>query len=166
MLVFLMKRRHAVLFLVTLGFIAMTLWWLWPKPEVTRANCDRIREGMTHDQIDGIFGCARRGYGQLGPPGSSMDPAIFAFVHDIPRWPEGTTLGVWFGDSGLAVVVFDSNDRVIGKAWHDAQGFASQPNPVIRLWNRVKEWWSPSSLSTMPMTVPYRPPASTAPFSP
>jgi hypothetical protein len=157
-----MERRRLILVAASFCLVAIVFWWLWPTPGITSANCNRIKEGMTDEQVDAIFG---RPEGYYCSPDAPVFMYVGSFgVEDMPRWREGAKVKVWYNDSGIARVLFDRNGLVVGKAWSDNPSVAKR-NWVAKLWDRIKEWWSPTVMpSTMPMTSPVRP-ASTAPTS-
>jgi hypothetical protein len=158
-LVAVMKRRRLTLVAASFCLVAMVVWWLWPTPGITRSNCDRLRQGVTEQQVDAIFGRSRDGSGI-----SSAVLTVFPYLaQEIPRWQEGTKVNVWFADTGIACILFDRNGQVVGKSWRDSPSVANR-NSLTRFWDRIKEWWSPPSTTT-PMTMP-APPASAAPSCP
>jgi hypothetical protein len=44
-----------------IGVIGLTVTYL-PTPKVTRCNCEKIREGMTEEEVDAILGDVRWGF--------------------------------------------------------------------------------------------------------
>src|SRR5262249_590175 len=130
---------------------------------ITSASCHRIKEGMTEEQVEALFG---------SPEGYYCSPDAPAFqyvgsfgVEEMPCWREGIKVKVWYANSGIARVLFDRPGVVVGKKWSDPPSVPRR-SWVTKLWDRVKEWWSPSVMpTTMPMTMPVRP-TSTAPSNP
>src|SRR5262249_46146738 len=83
----LMKRRRLVLIVATLCFVAIVVLWFWPTPGITSASCHRIKEGMTEEQVEALFG---------SPEGYYCSPDAPAFqyvgsfgVEEMPCWREG-----------------------------------------------------------------------------
>jgi hypothetical protein len=64
-----------------------------PKPGVTRANCERIREGMTVPQVEHLLG---------GPPTYTYEPGGTTFT-DYGKLP---TERAWLGAEGAVSVRF------------------------------------------------------------
>ena len=96
-------------FAVTLGVLAM----LPPGPGVTKANFDRIREGMTYDEVEHILG-------QEG----------------IHRERREAVLYYWEADNGSqAWIQFQGDFCVVEKRWHDSdETFFDK----IRRWLRLR----------------------------
>jgi hypothetical protein len=84
---------------VLLGNVALLL----PRPGITKANLDRIENGMALEEVERIF----------GNPGKPARGAI------LYNWKPGDAIRAWHSDDGLAMVVFDDQMRVRSKWWHD-----------------------------------------------
>jgi hypothetical protein len=108
------KRRWVVLVGLLAVGVCLTLAVLAllpPRPGVTKANFDRIEDGMTRQEVERILG----GPGSLlaengkiiGSPGKR-----FAINGDLFLW--GHPL-----NNTNVFVSFDDGDRVIGKDWKD-----------------------------------------------
>ena len=84
-------------------------------PGVTKANFDLIKDGMTSEEVEAVFG---------RPPNHRQ---VFPGEQILP-----TRSYDWWGrgDDALAEIVFD-DDRVIGKIW--------QPSPESLL-DRIRRW--------------------------
>src|SRR5437660_8314335 len=78
--------------------VLVALLGSWPC-RVTRANCDKLKEGMTQAEVHAILG---------GPPGDyrTRPPAnrLFAFIRDFGG-PPGL-IEKWDGDAGTVRVVY------------------------------------------------------------
>jgi hypothetical protein len=149
-----MKRRYVIFMVAGLCLVTIVVLWLWPTPGITRENLERIKGGMTEEQVNAIFG--RSGDGSdIGAPESML-----------LGLPVQGTVKIWYADDGNARVQFDRNGKVVAKAWLDVPRSLPVRGWVSKFWNRIKEWWSPSVMpSTMPMTMPVRR-VSTAPSNP
>jgi hypothetical protein len=113
-----MKRRYltvagilAVCICLTLGVLAI----MPPRPGVTKANFDRIEEGMTLPEVEAILGSDRGSRG-------IVTEVFLPIGHEIEEWG---------GDEGFANIVFDERRRVIRKDWNDA------PLPLLQ---RIRRW--------------------------
>jgi hypothetical protein len=111
---------------------------LWPRPNrVTEENCDRIREGMSREEVEAI----------LGPPGDYttgpvLGNAYIGAVEDPYRFFSRAFAreGVWCGDMGFIVVRYDGSGRtkspaVFSRGWRQAQ------TPLGNLLWRAKRQW-------------------------
>jgi hypothetical protein len=74
---------------VTLGILAM----LPPRPGVTKANFDRIQEGMKRVEVEAILGQVKE---------------------------QDLGIDFWFGDDQSLVMIGFSDDCVFYKQWHDS----------------------------------------------
>jgi hypothetical protein len=87
-----MRCRVAMIgLLVMTPFAASVGWWLTPQPRINAAACERIREGMTLNEVEEILG-------ELGC-GDEI---------------QGDYPAMWV-DGGDAILIYFSNDRVSGK---------------------------------------------------
>ena len=101
-----MKSRRSLLIATLLVVVAMTLGvleFLPPRHGITKANFNRIQDGMAFDEVKVIF----------GGPDSFTDPSIEG------RERRGEL--VWVNDdkSG-AVICFDEKGEVFDKSWGDS----------------------------------------------
>jgi hypothetical protein len=105
------RKRWVGWGLVGLLLAAMTLAF-WPlSPGITRANCERIQEGMTLAEVESILG---------GPPRSDVpnNPDVRTFIGlnlALASGPGGPEVKMWFGGSLGIAVTFDANQRVTRK---------------------------------------------------
>jgi hypothetical protein len=91
-------RKRLLLLLLSLAvLIAVFGSFLLPRPDarITPANCDRIREGMTRQEVEAI----------LGPPGNYT-----GWPHAHPPLDDQ----YWFGEEAFIIVHFHP---IEGKAW-------------------------------------------------
>jgi hypothetical protein len=92
-----MNRRRLLLvgFASTAAALGIGVCLLWPRdrPGITRANRERIREGMTLAEVEAILG---------GPERDATQ-----------RLGMGLTMRCWEADDLLLDVVFDQQDRVV-----------------------------------------------------
>jgi hypothetical protein len=109
------KRRWIVLASLFAGAVCLTLAVLAllpPRVSVTKANYDRIEEGMTLKEVVGIFGGG-------------------------PHWTEEDdeeTYHCWIDEDGIAYVVCSGNQQFVRKEWRAA--------PRVSLLDRIRIWWS------------------------
>lgn len=101
-----MKKRYlictgvlAMCFVLVLVVLAM----LPPRPGITKANFERIQDGMKFDEVKAIFGA----------PDSFTDPSIEGWAR------RGQLLWVNDDRSGAAVC-FDEKGKVFDKTWSDS----------------------------------------------
>lgn len=114
-----MRARLAMIGLLAMTPLAVLVgWWLMPEPRINAANYDRIRDGMTLQEVEELF----------GQPGS----------RDVPDWLDMYVQPGEHGFSGpkawkdggcLIFVVFDE-DQVCGKGIAEAT-----------LWERIDDWY-------------------------
>jgi hypothetical protein len=71
------------------------------RPGVTKANFDRIQEGMTLAEVEEIFGSDRRG---------SLE-AVSYLIHEEAGWDD------WLLDDGSNLSIRFVDNRVAGKRW-------------------------------------------------
>ena len=93
-----MKKRRLLLgvgVLAVLGMAGMVVWESQPRPGITRANYERIREGMTLVEVEAILGRPGDGFGGDG---------------DTPR------VRFWQGDHVKVTVWFDT-DGCVEAGW-------------------------------------------------
>jgi hypothetical protein len=71
----------------------------------TQETCDRIRLGMTRDQVEALLG---------GPPGNYSPKCLLTEPHwdRRPPLPQGDQ---WLSEHGRIVVVFDADGRAVFK---------------------------------------------------
>jgi hypothetical protein len=99
------KRRYlvcastlAACVCIVLGVLAM----MPARPGVTKANFDRIEEGMTQAEVDALLGKSRRGSSTMG--GGTI-----------------ITFADYLGDDGARAAIVFWNDRADGdKSWTDS----------------------------------------------
>ena len=89
-----MRRRRLLLgagALALLGLAGLVTWDAVPRPGVTRANGERIQEGMTEEQVVAILGRA-----------PDRHPAV------VPGYaaPGTARAAYWKGDNGYITVTF------------------------------------------------------------
>jgi hypothetical protein len=94
---------------LTLGVLAM----LPPRPGVTPANIERIEDGMTLAEVEKI----------LGGPGPDF---ISGRAAKILAW-NNPHYGTWVH------VVFDCDNRVIGKVWESPETFLQRVQRLLHL---------------------------------
>jgi hypothetical protein len=113
-----------------------------PRSRITRENVDRIREGMSRQEVEAILGTPRDS--STGPVllerGDGRGPAGF-FVPDgcESYGPDGSAFLRWTDDLGTATVCFERD----GRAW--APFFQPlkkvQQSPLNNLLWRTKRLW-------------------------
>jgi hypothetical protein len=120
-----MTKKRLLLIAGTMASIACTilviLAMLPPRPSVTFANYDRIKDGMTTLEVED----------RLGPPMDlSPNGTNWGEFHN-GKLTIGHAKLVWGGDDGAAVIVFDEQDRIVHKTWID------NPRPFFQ---RLRDW--------------------------
>jgi hypothetical protein len=123
----------AVALLLASTLLVLVLPW---RCSVSRANFERIKEGMTRAEVEAILG---------GPPGvyrtcsRGTAPERYTLVGGY-SW--GQTYSVWSGDEVTVYVCFD-RDGLVG--WIDCDEAARDDTGLINLlgWRlgRLKERW-------------------------
>jgi hypothetical protein len=117
-----------------LGGALFALLGPWPC-RVTRANCERIKPGMTRAQVEKVFGGPEGDYRTR--PGAESDPGIFMPIPTV-------TEEVWWGDVGHVYVTFTPGGVVALAKFVEAA--PNNPGPVaVATWRlkRLKERWLP-----------------------
>jgi hypothetical protein len=105
--------------------ISVLLWLDSQRPGVTRANFERLQEGMTKAQVEALLN---------GPP-QHITPS----GKNYSRLQNGTLLigqtkEVWGGEQGAAIVVFDEQGGLLYKDWHDSpESFLDRIRRMIHL---------------------------------
>ena len=120
------KRLLAITAILTavVGAIVLTLALLSPRPAVTKANFDRLENGMSVKVVESIFG---------GPCSEWIIP-IEATQEVVmisePRYQ------AWQGARGFASIQFNENGRIVRKTWIDFE---------FSLYQKLQRWlpWLP-----------------------
>ncbi len=97
------RRTRRVLLLALPAALAVgvvTLWLLWPRTAITRANAAMIREGMTRTEVEALLG---------GPP---RDEYTGPLVAEGPGRLSRLALPRWGSDRVIIWVSFDAEGRV------------------------------------------------------
>jgi hypothetical protein len=101
---------------------------LWPRQEpsrVTYENFKRIKNGMTHQEVEALLG---------GPPGDYTSSPVAEMVSGA-QWRNSTP---WVGDDG-AIYVWFEEDRVWFMDFYDV--VRTKQTPVDNLIWRLKRKW-------------------------
>jgi hypothetical protein len=109
-----MKHRRLWILLVAAGAGLAVLPLLWCasslRPGLTRANYERIREGMTRQEVESLLG---------GPPGNysripDKEAGLWTIDPSRPDLNRQFFIGreVWIGDELAVAVWFDDKGRV------------------------------------------------------
>jgi len=115
--------------LLFLGFWVKVDWfWHWP---ISQLNYERIRLGMSRDEVKDIMGEENRG---------DRSPQQFARQRegvDVFSLPRIGGFGAWFNKKGEILVHFDSQDQVVGKEfWLRAEpNFLDKTCAFLPLWS-------------------------------
>jgi hypothetical protein len=100
--------------------LALGLWVSAYPYAVTRANLQRIEQGMTRAEVEAIVGSV---------------PSRKHFIMFRPiRFLHGKTLVQWDGGQGAAVLLFDTQGRVGEKKWIDRHEDS---------FDRIRRWLHP-----------------------
>src|SRR5581483_10869205 len=101
---------------------ALVPWLLAQQPGVTKANFERIEEGMTRREVEALLG---------GPPcDDSPSGRNWSELHN-GKLTLGWTREVWGGNHGAARLVFNEEGHVVHKHWSDS------PEPLLE---RIRRW--------------------------
>src|SRR6516165_6941322 len=108
-----MRRRKLLVVLAVLAVVvaAGVVVALWPSRErITQENFDRIREGMSRAEVEGILGSP--GDYTTGP---LNDPDGIEIPLSLLPPPSGVESAWWAADYGTVGVWFDEGGRVLMK---------------------------------------------------
>jgi hypothetical protein len=75
----------ALAFLGLLGIVGLMVVYL-PTPKVTRSNCEKIREGMTEEEVEAILGGARNTFLIGGGNGTVQEFWAYQETGRLPPW--------------------------------------------------------------------------------
>lgn len=105
------RRRFVVYCLPATVAFLVGLWVTWPRSAITKDNADRLRNGMTLEQVEAVLG------------GHARDETSGRVVQDLPDGSEApvfhSTLNAipgirhWVSDRWMIRVDFDLDDHVI-----------------------------------------------------
>ena len=101
-----MKRlllRFGFALLVVAVAFGLFLWFFGPEERITRANCNRIRPGMSEAQVEELLG-------RPGVPSARSDGLTRKSGEEAPAGAKQTS---WRGVDSMIVVLFDKENRVI-----------------------------------------------------
>jgi hypothetical protein len=112
-----LRRRR--LLLGVLGAVALVAcglfaWLLLPRPGVTRANYERIQEGMTLPEVEGILGGLPGNYSRFPDNEASLWALDWADPELSLHYFRGRE--AWVGDELAVAVWFNDQGRVRRKA--------------------------------------------------
>jgi hypothetical protein len=141
-----MKRKLKWLAIVVavllLGFGAALL--LWPRDRITAESWQRVRIGMTEDEVVGILGSpatttyeeADAQYRQLE---KELDRAPWEFEGPILEEPAGKfvvgeTGKIWNGRRGIIAIDLDQNNHVCRKTFHGGRWINGN------IFDRLRDW--------------------------
>ena len=118
-----------------LAVLAVTLWLAFhrpakdPQPVIHWSAYDRIKVGMTREQVEALLG---------GPPGDYTDPARdIETIYDIWLNDERYQDEVWWTDGWALCVRFDRDGLVAEKLEVGGVSWGREPKP---LWRRLLPW--------------------------
>jgi hypothetical protein len=134
-----MKRQTVLVGLLGLVLVVAGAFVLLPRSNrVTRENFDRIRDGMSEDEVYAVLG--RSGDYANGPTelDDAVEPLPFASQFMIHSWTN------WAGDTGHIAIAF-GKDHTVYQTY-----FAPQHNTKLSLLDRLlwrakrqwQEWYS------------------------
>ena len=118
-----MNRRRLLVVgaLALLGLAGVLLAWLTPRPGagITQENSERIREGMTEQEVEAVLGC---------PAGNYRGPESVLQERGIPLWvsvdgdcEDGPQLKLWVGPRFAVHVLVDCRGRVVQSSGHEVE---------------------------------------------
>jgi hypothetical protein len=115
-----------------LGAVAccFIVWLTLPRSGITRANYERIQEGMVEQEVEGILGGRAGNYSRF----PDKEAGLWAMDPDDPQFDRQYFRGreVWVGDDLAVAVWFDDHQRVVRKA-----AFAV---PKQSVWDKLRRW--------------------------
>jgi hypothetical protein len=102
------KKRQLLLLLTLAVLVAVSGAFLLPRrdDQITEANCDKIRKGMTRQELEAILG---------GPPDdyTSWPHAVLRLHGQEGRLRSlGVSWRAWVGEKGIILVSFDTDRKV------------------------------------------------------
>jgi hypothetical protein len=119
-------------------------WWFRPAPRFGPAYFERIKEGMTEDEVEAVVGCLAGYYNKppLRPTGLPPDasfPTVGIAGGELKH--SGPELGLgqasktewWWGDSYGIEVKFDHEGRVVTYSLYGVEGTDAGPSVLERL---------------------------------
>jgi hypothetical protein len=128
-----MKKR----LLLKLGLVALLgaglfvawLWWTEPTTGICRVSANRIKIGMTEEEVAALVGLPAGIY--VTEP-SFMSPSSEAALERLQISPHSFTR-VWSGDSGEIVVEFDVSAHVCFVEFLAVETFLDKPRRWLHL---------------------------------
>jgi hypothetical protein len=138
------KRILVALGLMTAaGLVGGVLLCCTRRPQFTKAMADRIREGMTEDEVVTILGSPPGDYSTEtgtkwgGGSGSQSDAKVFSKSGHL-------TNAHWVSDAGIVLVFFNDDGRVTDCSWLDLSGDplpSFDPLPQPSFLDRLRDLW-------------------------
>jgi hypothetical protein len=111
-------RRSLLLAVIVLAVAAGGLWLLWPRDRVTEETYERIREGMSLEEVEQIIG----GPGKVHPE-SIRDIIRRTEISDTYRrlYFDGDGVGrvSWTGSGSIIVIALDDKNQVCSWIYED-----------------------------------------------
>jgi hypothetical protein len=123
---------------------AVRLWWFRPAPRFGPAYFERIKEGMTEDEVEAVVGCPAGYYNKPPPRPAGLPPDASLPTGDIAGRElkhSGPELGPgqasktewWWGDSYGIEVKFDHEGRVAAHSLYGVEEPDAGPSVLERL---------------------------------
>jgi hypothetical protein len=107
------RRRRFLLGAGLLALLGVAIWTMLPRPGISKANFDRLRQGMTQEDVEVV----------LGPPsGTSPSRPIPGYAEMAYRtWHGGgkeKRTFCWEGGSRTIIVGFQASGQVCWAVWY------------------------------------------------
>jgi hypothetical protein len=134
-----MKRRWLLKLgvLACLGFVALVafLWWTAPTHRIDQRGFEKIRAGMTSDDVVSVIRVPPGDYTTLQL--DAMSPGLRRQTLALKNFnnPDISLFKAWLCDSACIVVSFDETDKVRNAYYHS---FAEPWPDVLRRWLRIR----------------------------
>lgn len=103
--------------------LVVAVGWTHSKPRPCRATFERVREGMTREEVEATVGC---------PPGDYTTPGAIV-LRPMRSGEAWVTHVCWVCDEAELILLFDDDGRVLKPYVHDV-------GIVPRRWERLWSW--------------------------
>jgi hypothetical protein len=140
------RRRVLLLFVTAVIGLVIGIWMLWPRTAITLENAEKLREGMTQQEVEAILGGLPRDE-TTGPV--TVEPAdataLLQFtvaepMHGIDLLDEQAdppSLQTWRSNQALVCVALDPSERVLRFVAIPLHRVNESPLDILRRWLRI-----------------------------